>query len=337
VREALSRVADRTLDYDYSVWFWGDAIALDGLLDAAELLDRDHLAAAVQKHVDRWVQRVRAGISWPDHMTAGAAAVRVARRFDYEAPIEAVRGLADFMADAPRSRWLDVPLRRPDLPLHRNFVLVDSLYHEGTLFYRVAETTHDEAYLDAGSHVLESMVAVLLEGSATGFFPQAVDTASRRVLGAGWGRGSGWALLGLVDALEILPRSRPEHERLANVIRDVGARLVRIQDITGFWRTILQNREAYLETSTAAFFAAVFYKGARLGLLDPELFVPAADRALAALLGRVDDTGGVFGVSALSWPDDEEAYLRKPTEVNEWGQGAALRALSEQLRFADVG
>ena len=34
----LQRVAQRTLRFDFSVWFWGDAIAFDGLLDAAELL-----------------------------------------------------------------------------------------------------------------------------------------------------------------------------------------------------------------------------------------------------------------------------------------------------------
>ena len=35
----LRLLAERTLRYDFTVWFWGDAIAVDGLLDAAELLD----------------------------------------------------------------------------------------------------------------------------------------------------------------------------------------------------------------------------------------------------------------------------------------------------------
>jgi len=34
----LQRVAQRTRRFDFTIWFWGDAIAFDGLVDAAQLL-----------------------------------------------------------------------------------------------------------------------------------------------------------------------------------------------------------------------------------------------------------------------------------------------------------
>lgn len=333
LRPLLERVADRTLDFDFSVWYWGDAIAIDGLLEASELLGVGSFAEAAREHADRWVRRVLGGgCSWVDHLTPGWAILRLGRRYGDERYLEAVRTLAEFLADAPRSRWLSVPLRRPDVFSDRNLAVVDSMYNEGPLFAYLAELTGEERFLDWGRDVLEPMTAALLDPQL-GIFRQAVDLAGCRNLGVGWGRGTGWALLGIVDALEFVPPSRPEHERLAQVVREVCDRLLPLQDASGFWRTILQNRESYLETSTAALFAAVFDKGTRLGLLDRARLGEAADRAFAALLTRIDDEGRVFGVSVDSLPDEERSYLHLPTGFNEWGQGSGMRALAERLRL----
>ena len=333
LRVAFEQVADRTLDFDFSVWYWGDAIAIDGLLDAAELLDADRFADAANAHANRWIRRVlTAGCTWVDHLAPGWAILRLGRRCDDERHFEAVRVLAEFLADAPRSRRLGVPLRRPDIFADRNLTVVDSMYNEGSLFTYMADETGEEHYLDWGRDVLEPMTAALLD-SESGFFRQAVDLATGRKLGLGWGRGTGWALLGILDALEFIPPTRPEHQRLAHVVRTVSEQLLALQDASGYWHTLLHNRNSYLETSTAAFFAAVFDKGTRLGLLDRRQVGEAADRALAALLARIDDSGWVFGVSADSLPDEERAYLPLPMGSNEWGQGCAMRALAERIRL----
>lgn len=334
LRATLERVADRTLDYDFSTWYWGDAIAIDGLLDASELLGVDVFAETAKRHADRWVKHIQTdGPIWVDHLTPGWAIVRIGERFGDDGHLDAVRTLAAFLADGPRSRLHSVPLRRPDIFGDRNLTVVDSFYNEGPLFTYLAAVTGEERYLDWAREVLEPMVAALVD-SELGVFLQALDLASRKVLGLGWGRGTGWALLGIVDALEFVPVERPEYERLAQVVRDVSERLLPLQDASGFWHTLLQERETYLETSTAAFFAAVFDKGARLGILDPERYGEPADRALDALLTRIDDEGRVWGVSADSFPDELPAYRTLPTGFNEWGQGSGMRALAERLRLA---
>jgi unsaturated rhamnogalacturonyl hydrolase len=333
LRSLLGRVADRTLDFDFSVWYWGDAIAIDGLLEATELLAEDRFATAARIYADRWVARVLAGgCQWADHLTPGWAVLRLGERYRDDRYFTAVRTLAAFLAEAPRSRRDDVPLRRPDIFADRNLTVVDSMYNEGPIFTYLADLTGEEGFLDRGRDILEPMTSALLD-PIQGVFHQAKDLASQRTMGLGWGRGTGWALLGIVDALEYMPRSRPEHARLTQVVREVSSRLVGLQDPSGFWHTILQNRDSYLETSTAAFFAAVFDKGSRLGILEGAVFEGAADRALMALLTRIDEEGRVFGVSADSLPDEERAYLPLPMGVNEWGQGCGLRALAERLRL----
>lgn len=333
----LRRCADRVCDWDFGVWFGGDAIPMDGLLDTADVLHEEQWASEVYRHVRRWVERTeQAPISWLDQMTPGSATVRIGVQFGDQKAIEAAERLAQFMDDVPRSRWLSLPLRFPHWPNLRDAVLVDSLYYDGTFHYALAHATGNDTYLERGSRIMESLVIALHGSSSSGLFPHAVNTATRAVLGDGWGRGSGYALLGLVDALEFLPSSRPEHGRLSETLAEIATQLLGVQDSSGFWRTILHNREAYLETSTAAFFTAVFAKGIRLGLLDGATFRRPAERALAALLTRIDDEGRVFGVSGLSFPDEEAAYLTIPTEVNSWGQGAAVRALAEWLRLYAV-
>jgi len=52
-------------------------------------------------------------------------------------------------------------------------------------------------------------------------------------------------------------------------------------------------------------------------------------------------TGGAFGTSAATWAasapvEDLALYKSAPTEVNVWGQGAALRFAAERMR-AGIG
>jgi hypothetical protein len=53
--EDLLRLATRrTQAYDFTVWFWGDAIAVDGLLDAAEILGDEEPRAHAERFIHRW-------------------------------------------------------------------------------------------------------------------------------------------------------------------------------------------------------------------------------------------------------------------------------------------
>ena len=80
----------------------------------------------------------------------------------------------------------------------------------------------------------------------------------------------------------------------------------------------------------------------RLGLLDRASFAAPEEAAWNALLSRIDDDGGLMGVSGVTWaqnlPTEERAlYKAMPTEVNVWGQGCALRYIAERLMGGTVG
>ncbi len=335
-RELLLRVAERTRAYDFTVWFWGDAIALDGLLDAAELAGDEAALAHVERFVRGWATRP---LGWPDHLAPGDALLRLAALREDAALLDAARTLAAWLTERVPHTPEGYPLYRPDQPEYRHTVWVDTLYHEPPFFARLAHATGEPRWHDAALDVWDAHVRALRVGDGP-LLGHGYDVGKRALRGPGWGRGCGWALLGFLDTLELLPAAHPRRAWAECETRRLAARIRELQDASGHWRTLLEDREAYLETSTAAFFAAAFAKGLRLGLLD-DAYAPALALAWSALRSRIDADGEVWGVSACTWAaiapqDDLAMYRTLPTEVNVWGQGAALRCLGELLRLQQV-
>lgn len=332
-RDVLRRVASRTLAYDFTVWFWGDAITMDGLLEAAELLGDDMARAHCLRFYRRWARR---SPDWRDHLTPGVALLRLAEDSGDEVLLAAARRLASWLLEeTPRASESGAPLYRPDLPPYRHTVWVDSIYHVPPFLCRLARVTGDAAYYDAALDVWESHAQVLADARGP-FLAHSYDTGARVLHGYGWGRGNGWALYGMVDTLEFLPDDHPRRAAALASFRRFSTEILAVQDASGFWRTLLHDREAYLESSTATFFGGAFTRAVRLGLLD-DAYAVAAELAWQATLSRVDDGGAFYGVSAVTHAgtlleDEVSMYKTLPTEVNVWGQGSALRFAAERIR-----
>jgi unsaturated rhamnogalacturonyl hydrolase len=333
IETLLTRLAARTRRYDFTVWFWGDAIAFDGLLDAAELAADGTASEFCLRFFDRWLT---APAAWTDYLTPGDALLR----------LQAATGRADLLDGALRlARWYaeqtprgpnGLHYFRPDLPQFRTTVLVDSMYHVPPFLARLTRLTGEARYAEFGWEMWRTHAEVLASDRGP-LLCHNYDVGSGRHRGYGWGRGNGWALLGLVDLLELLPDDHRYRKSALTHFRQLGGEVLALQDESGFWRTLLADREAYLESSTAGFFGAAFTKGVRLGLL-PHEFGIAAEKAWRALLSRIDAEGGFYGVSGVTWASNapvEELSLYKsmPTEVNVWGQGCALRFAGERLRM----
>lgn len=331
LKELLRQAAKRTMAYDFTIWFWGDSIAMDGLLEAAALLHDAETQDFCQKYYRRWAKRE---LSWVDHLTPGYALLHLYEKTHEQSLLDAALRLAQFLLDeVPRTKD-GAPLYRPDQPMYRHTIWVDTLYHVPPFYALLAKITGESRYYDEALREWHSHVRWLSSEHGP-FLAHAVDTGSRLLRGYGWGRGNGWALYGMVDTLELLPTSHSGYQEALSDFRRLSAAILALQDHSGFWRTLLHEREAYLEASTAGFFGAAFTKAVRLGLLDHS-YAQAADKAWEAVLSRLQPDGSFTGVSACTWAgtapvDDVMMYKTLPTEVNVWGQGAVLRFMAERL------
>ncbi|MSP83425.1 MAG: hypothetical protein EXQ94_10990 [Alphaproteobacteria bacterium] len=323
-RALLRRLAARTRRYDFTVWFWGDAIAFDGLMEAGDAPS----IRFCRRFAARWSQQPRA---WTDYLTPGAALLRLGDPRVLDAAERLGTWLRD---DVPRGPG-GAHYFRPDLPQFRTTLLVDSLYHVPAFLAHLARATGDEAWADEAVTAWTNHVRLLRHRQGP-LLCHNHDVGSGRWRGYGWGRGNGWALLGLVDTLEALPQRHPGRRGLVADLRQLAGAILPLQDPSGFWRTLLHDREAYLESSTAAFFGAAFTKAVRMKLLGPA-YARSAEKAWYATLSRIDRDGGFFGVSGVTWAaaagtEELALYKAMPTEVNVWGQGSAMRFVAERIQ-----
>ena len=326
----LAKLAERTRLYDFSVWFWGDAIAIDGLLASAEQLDDSQSRTHALRFLENNLHR---DPTWVDYLAPGSALLKAAQIGGRPEFLEAAQRLAIYLTEKVPRTAEGLHLFRPDLPAYRHSVWINSLYHVPTFFAALAKATGERKWRDECAHFIASHVAALRSPKGP-LLAHSLETGSRVQKGYGWGRGQGWALLGLIDTVALLPEGEARDEVLAHFL-DLAVALLPLQDRSGFWRTLAHDGEAYLEASTAAMIGAAFAKACRLGVLGPE-YRTAVDRAWQAMLSRLDADGSLRGVSAVTWSwtsNLEEATMYKslPTEANVWGQGGALRFASERL------
>jgi unsaturated rhamnogalacturonyl hydrolase len=150
-----------------------------------------------------------------------------------------------------------------------------------------------------------------------------------------WGRGNGWAAMGLVELLELAgtPGFESYREPILEVGRPFFEVLLKYQREDGRWSTLLDQTGSYPETSATALTGYAFLKGARLEALGPD-FAAAGRKALAALEKLISPEGEVLEVSGSTPPlADLQAYNAVPNDtICTWGQGTALLALEEELR-----
>jgi rhamnogalacturonyl hydrolase YesR len=325
LQPVLARIAERTAAYPYKVWGFGEAIAMMGLLAAARAIADERHRACVATLFDRWWAARSGELELIDHVTPGVPLLVLAR--DDPRWMPAALALGRLFTTFPRRGG--VPVHRPDLEPWSSHVWVDCLYTDGAFLALLARMTENPVWEDLACGQAEAYVRVLWD-EPSGLFVHGYDAATGRANAVHWGRGNGWALLGVLDLLRVLRRDHPAWGRLAEIVRRQIDVLVTLQDSGGHWHTVLDRPETYLETSIAAMMAYGFPLAARLGLAG-SIAAQAGDRAFAAALGAVDGSGALTGVSEATPAGDLRTYAARPTGVFPWGQGPMLLATADRV------
>lgn len=169
----------------------------------------------------------------------------------------------------------------------------------------------------------------------TGLFFHGWDFRGRHNYGAvRWGRGNGWYTAGIVEFLDIVKPERAIRDYLLDTLRSQVQALAALQTEDGMWHTVLDDPDSYTETSCTAAFGYGILKGVRKGYLPRDL-LPVGQKALRAVLDRIDASGVVRGVSyGTPVGPDAQFYKDIPISPMTYGQALALLILIEGLRHA---
>jgi len=336
-RDLLRRVADRLLGYPFSFWHYGDSIGFEGLVAASDLLGDPGYESWAHGALRAWAAR-REPFRELDNTAPGHAMCLIAERTGDEAVLEAARALAGFLAGRPQIGGAFVtferaPLREPyggaelseeEAELLREpgaGVFVDCLHFDPPFFAHLGALAGDSALVDLAAEQALAYVELLQDES--GLFWHFWLEKTRRRYGYGWGRGQGWALLGLVDTLRYLPKYHAAEPPLRAALERLAAALAATQQPDGSWSAVAGGPASGAETSTAAFAAA----GLADGILGDAYSEPA-HAAWRSARSHVDDTGLLTGVSAAVWASTEAShYVHVPRGFDvPWGQGVLLVA-----------
>jgi rhamnogalacturonyl hydrolase YesR len=304
--ELIASVAQRALGYRYRIWGFGEGPALLGLITAARRLQDDRYLRHVISLVRPWLSR---RLEPCDHV----ACVEVLLELEALAPQAPWRDAAERWAElvntAPDPVVGRPRVHRPDLESWATWVWVDCMHTDGPGLAALGKS--DEAL-----KAVDEAAAVLQDDS--GLFCHGYDVAVERSNGVHWGRGCGWALLGLVDTLARV-RNPSLEKRLDGLLSGLADHEQR-----GRWHTIVDDHTSPLENSVSALVAAAVLRGIRAGVVA-ERHRDTGERALAACLASV--RRGVLLVSEATPVGDRSTYVGRKLGAYPWGQGPLLLAL----------
>lgn len=166
-----------------------------------------------------------------------------------------------------------------------------------------------------------------------------------------WLRSTGWYLMGLVDTIALCREELYEHYRaLVDIFRESIAGVLRYQAEDGLFFQVIDHPEAegnYTETSGSAMIAYALLKGVRLGILDPEKYLPIGKRVFESLVENKlkPEADGVVRLTDICWvaglgpeknPNRDGSvayYLSEPKKSDDSkGVGPFIMAYSEYLQ-----
>jgi unsaturated rhamnogalacturonyl hydrolase len=150
-----------------------------------------------------------------------------------------------------------------------------------------------------------------------------------------WGRANGWAVMTMVELLDVLPKSHPGYNRVLAQLRAHVKGLASYQDGTGFWHQLLDRNDTYLETSATAIYAYAIARAVNAGMIDRRAYSPVAILAWNAVATKVNDKGQVEGTCVgTGMGFDPAFYYYRPVNVfAAHGYGPVLLAGSEILKL----
>jgi rhamnogalacturonyl hydrolase YesR len=154
-----------------------------------------------------------------------------------------------------------------------------------------------------------------------------------------WGRANGWAILTMVELLDVLPENHAGRNEVLNLLRLHAKGLASYQTGSGFWHQLLDRPDSYLETSATAIYAYCFARGINKGWLDAKAFGPATLLAWNAVATKVNQKGEVEGVCVGTGMGFEPAfyYYRPINVLAAHGYGPVLLAGAEMITLMKNG
>ena len=151
-----------------------------------------------------------------------------------------------------------------------------------------------------------------------------------------WGRGNGFAALGLTETLTYLPESHPGRDALLDMYRRLLDALGQVQEQSGMFRQVLDFPGSYHEFTATCMAGYALARGLRSGWLDSS-YQAVLELAWQGVSERIDGEGNVVdGCASTGGQENLKDYLDRPAifGFDDRSGGMALWFAVEMERLA---
>lgn len=148
-----------------------------------------------------------------------------------------------------------------------------------------------------------------------------------------WCRGNGWMAAGMTELLKYLPEDNPNFPRILKAYKKMMKTLKGLRNDEGLWNQLINEKEAWTETSGSAMFTYAMITGVKRQWLSAKEYGPVAKKAWIQLVSYLDTKGDIKNVSqGTNTGDSKEYYLnRKQITGDLHGQAPMLWCASALL------
>jgi rhamnogalacturonyl hydrolase YesR len=291
-------------DFDQP-WYIG-AIALIARIKLGDLDD-------VRRIVEPYVDGTKDSLAQPNSLVMGGHIVftELARRTQDPRYVAAVRKVGD-LGFEPDGRMKEA------MPYHNEFS--DSIFMGTAIVAQAGALTGERRYFDMAARHLAFMQR--LDRRADGLYRHQPATD------AAWGRGNGFAALGLALTLAELPTDHPAYASTLASYRELMAALTPFQNSDGLWRNVIDYPGAYAELSATAMIGYALARGLHSGWISGRAYERSVERAWSAVDARVSSSGELVDVcESTARMTSLEQYLRRAAILGADPRGGAMAML----------
>jgi len=318
-RYLISRVIGRSKRYPDYRYFWTTAILLEAIEEYFIVFQHKRCALVVEEFFIK--SNAMAGYKKPlyvDEAMNSFSLFFLKEHLKNYWCEEDIKKTANFLTSVhAKSNNGIMPYRQPK----RNIIYVDTIAMACPFLSRYSYEYNDPSSMNlAILQIKDFFLNGMCEYSGLPFHGYNSLT-NKKIGNVGWGRGTGWLLLGLIGVLRYLPLDHSEFGFLIDRFRSLIVNVSNFQtDNGGFFVALDGRSDTRIDSGATALIGYVIAKGIQIGILNKSLLVNAEGAfkyvlSVTECNGRVLECSGESG-GAGKYSADFGWY--------PWGQGPSV-------------
>lgn len=187
---------------------------------------------------------------------------------------------------------------------------IDDMYMITLLQVQAYRATHDKKYIERAA----KQMAVYLDSlqQPNGLFYHAPDARFF------WGRGNGWMAAGMAELLSSLSPQSIYYNRIMLGYKKMIYALRQYQRNDGMWNQLVDDPQAWPETSATAMFTFSMAVGVKQGWLNKKQYMPLIKKAWLALVACINNHDEVTAIcEGTNKMNNKQYYLDRKTKTGD--------------------